>query len=60
MSLTLSKYEVLESFEYRWKFYFHEEEPARMALKSGRSRLLFSTQCSVIFLCSEFSVNMFL
>ena len=60
MSLTVSKYEVLESFEYCWKFYFHEIEPARVALKSGRSRLLFSMQCSIICLCFEFSVSMFL
>ena len=61
MSLTVSKYKRLESFVYCWKFYFYEEEPARVAfLKSGHSRLLFSKQCSIICLCFEFSVNMFL
>ena len=56
MSLTVSKHEMLGSFEYSWKFYFHEEKPAWVAfLKSGRSRVLLSTQCS-----SKFSVYMFL
>ena len=53
MSLTVSKYEVLELLEYCWKFYYHEE-PARVAfLKSGQSLLrnaLRCTQCSIICL----------
>ena len=34
MLLTVSKYEVLESFEYCWKFCFYKEELARVALNT--------------------------
>ena len=49
MSLTVSKYKMLESFEYYRKLYIDEEEPARIALLNQVDHVYFSTRNIVSF-----------